>query len=112
MFDAGLVAEVKGLMRRGYTAGDPGMRGIGYREFFDMRTGCFGGNDVREAIKRNSRRYAKRQMTFFRSLPGARWFHAGDTQGIGDLVHAFIEGKVELDHAQKVLHTAASPSKR
>ncbi len=110
MFDAGLMAEVKGLMRRGYTARDPGMRGIGYREFFEMKTGCLGREDTRAAIKGNSRRYAKRQMTFFRSLPGVRWFDAGDTQGIQDLVHAFVEGKAELDHAHEVFHNAASPS--
>lgn len=76
MFSRGLVEEVKGLAGQGYGPADPGMRGIGYREFFQMReAGCMTLKDVRDLIKRNSRRYAKRQMTFFRSFPGVTWIH-------------------------------------
>jgi tRNA dimethylallyltransferase len=75
MFRAGLAAEVKGLLGAGHTKADPGMRGIGYQEFFDMADGCLRIKDVAEKIKTASRRYAKRQITFFKSLPDVRWLH-------------------------------------
>jgi tRNA dimethylallyltransferase len=49
MFDSGLVAEVKGLIAMGYGPSDPGMRGIGYREFLEMQRGCATLAGVREA---------------------------------------------------------------
>ena len=91
MFEAGLVREVAGLLSRGCGEGDPGMRGIGYREFFLMKNdGCLGLAEVRDLIKRNSRRYAKRQRTFFSSLPGVRWFHPDRHEDILAAVDEFL----------------------
>lgn len=92
MFERGLEDEVRRLIRSGFRASDPGMQAIGYREFFTMSAaGCFTLRDVREAIKRSSRRYAKRQLTFFRSLPGVRWFHPGrDRSAVTAEVERFI----------------------
>jgi tRNA dimethylallyltransferase len=87
MFHAGLISEIRGLMEAGFKADDPGMKAIGYREFFDMRRGCPTFADVKELIQRDSRRYAKRQMTFFRPIPGVQWLNAGDLDGI----KAFID---------------------
>jgi len=75
MFSEGLVNEIKELLSMGYGPADPGMRGIGYREILDMRSGCQTLAGAKELIKRDSRRYAKRQLTFFRSVNGVRWFH-------------------------------------
>jgi tRNA dimethylallyltransferase len=68
MFAAGLPAEVEALRAAGYGPGDPGMKAIGYGEFLEP-----GSGDIRERIKLDSRRYAKRQMTYFRALPGIAW---------------------------------------
>jgi tRNA dimethylallyltransferase len=73
MFGAGLLDEVKGLLARGYGRKDPGMRGIGYHEILAMAKGCETLGDVRAGIARNTRRYAKRQLTFFRSVQGVCW---------------------------------------
>ncbi len=73
MFDAGLLGEVKRLLDMGYEPKDPGMRGIGYRELLDMRAGCETLAQVRERIARSTRRYAKRQLTFFRAVPNVCW---------------------------------------
>ena len=78
MFQAGLVDEVKRLFGAGFGPRDPGMRGIGYREFLSMRKGCMLFQDVRDMVKADSRRYAKRQLTFLRAIPEARWFDARD----------------------------------
>jgi tRNA dimethylallyltransferase len=90
MFAAGLSREVAGLLARGYGAGDPGLRGIGYREFFLMQRGCWTLSDLREAIQRNSRRYAKRQITFFKSLPGVEWLPAGEPERVVSRIEGFL----------------------
>ena len=86
MFSQGLPGEVSRLDEAGYTPRDPGLRAIGYREFFVEDEASPGGyrlsNDlagVGELIVRNSRRYAKRQITFFASLPGAKQITAAES---------------------------------
>ncbi len=90
MFSQGLRQEVESLKERGYLPGDPGMRAIGYREFFSAWERDEDDDDaVRAAIQQNSRRYAKRQLTFFRSLPGAEWMAAENTRAILSAVEGF-----------------------
>ncbi len=92
MFSSGLYEEFRSLTDRGYRAGDPGMQGIGYREFFRMMNEpCPSLSRVKEAIKQNSRHYAKRQLTFFRKLPGVQWYHPeNDEAKIKKVVGEFI----------------------
>lgn len=90
MFSNGLVEEVKGLLAAGYGARDPGMRGIGYREFLAMRKGCLGFREVRDLVKADSRRYAKRQMTFLRAIPAVRWFDAREPAAARDALASFL----------------------
>jgi len=90
MFAAGLPREVSGLLARGYGPGDPGLRGIGYREFFVMQRGCWTLTDLREAIQRDSRHFAKRQITFFKSLPGVEWLPAGESERIARRIGEFL----------------------
>jgi tRNA dimethylallyltransferase len=90
MFGAGLVGEVKSLLRRGLGFEDPGMRGIGYREFFELQKGCSTLEQVKELIKRNSRRYAKRQITFFGSLPGVHWESPDEVDSLSARIEAFL----------------------
>ncbi len=87
MFDAGLAGEVEALKGMGYGPCDPGMRAIGYREFFE----CEGDLErTRELIKRHTRQYARRQIVFFRSLEGVTWVPAPDTAKLASLVAAFL----------------------
>ena len=90
MFARGLVREFASLLERGCTAADPGMQGIGYRELFQTRLGCLTLAGAKELIVRNTRRYAKRQITFFRSIPGVRWFHPDQEEEIGDCLASFL----------------------
>jgi tRNA dimethylallyltransferase len=92
MFEAGLLAEVKALLARGFRPRDPGMRGIGYREILDMRCGCETLAEVRERIARTTRRYAKRQLTFFRAVPGVCWMSPEFPGAIRTKVEAFVGG--------------------
>jgi tRNA dimethylallyltransferase len=90
MFDDGLVREVKDLLAMGYGPKDPGLRGIGYRELLEMRAGCLTFAEVRELIARSTRRYAKRQLTFFRAVPGVVWMRPDRPLEVREKVEAFI----------------------
>jgi len=91
MFNSGLEEEVERLKLCGYYADSPGMKGIGYREFFQAEAEGFGRDRIPELIQRNSRRYAKRQITYFRQLESINWFHPADTEGISRAVGQFLE---------------------
>jgi tRNA dimethylallyltransferase len=90
MFSQGLVEETKKLLSLGYGPADPGLRGIGYREILHTRSGCETLEDARELIKRNSRRYAKRQLTFFRSVEGAVWFNPSEVPRMRAAIEEFL----------------------
>ena len=87
MFRRGLPAEVRRLYEAGYTPQDPGLRAIGYREFFveEPSGGVYRLSEdiagVQALVAQNSRRYAKRQITFFAAIPGVRWIEAGPDEG-------------------------------
>ena len=80
MFLLGLAEEVARLKDAGLTKDSPGMKAIGYSEFFMPELTSI--DQIKERIKKNSRRYAKRQYTFMRDIPGAVTFHAEDKDGI------------------------------
>ncbi len=76
MMQQGLYDEVRSLIARGAQAHWPGMKGIGYREFFIYQSlGEYSLPGIARLITANSRTYAKQQMTFFRSLPHVQWVH-------------------------------------
>jgi tRNA dimethylallyltransferase len=93
MFRQGLAAEVRSLYEAGYTPNDPGLRAIGYREFFLTTPEWSGAPEdprkwrlsqdvegVQELAAQNSRRYAKRQIVFFAGIPGVKWIECGSNE--------------------------------
>ena len=66
MMEEGLLDEVRGLVEEGYDRDLVSMQGIGYQEFFDYFDGKQTLEETVSLIKRNTRRFAKRQMTWFR----------------------------------------------
>ncbi|MGH0054480.1 MAG: tRNA (adenosine(37)-N6)-dimethylallyltransferase MiaA [Sphaerochaetaceae bacterium] len=83
MFDEGLEEEIRGLLRMGAEYWWPGLQGIGYKEFFQaMEHGEWSRSIVADQIERNSRFYAKRQMTFFRSFAEVKWMDPADEKEI------------------------------
>jgi tRNA dimethylallyltransferase len=90
MFAAGLEHEIHMLREKGYDEAMPGLRGIGYREFFAPGENGTSAALVREAIKLHSLQYAKRQMTFFKRLPHVHWFRPDEKKAIRSLVDAFL----------------------
>ncbi len=87
MMAAGLEAEARALYpRRALNA----LQTVGYRELFDHFDGSTTLTEAVESIKRNTRRYAKRQMTWFGRDPRMQWFAADRPQDALDAVEAFI----------------------
>ena len=79
MVEEGLVEEVRNLYpKRELNA----LQTVGYRELFDYFDGKCSLNEAIELIKRNSRRYAKRQMTWFRRDEEFKWFAPSDIESI------------------------------
>ena len=79
MLDAGLVDEVKGLLAAGVPQDAQCMQGIGYKEVVEgLRNGDL-NSTMRDIIQKNTRNYAKRQITFFKKLPNLHWIAPSDT---------------------------------
>lgn len=78
MMADGLLDEVKTLRDRGMHADLISMQGIGYRQIFDYLDGIATIEEAVERIKRETRHFAKRQLTWFRREPDAIWLCAED----------------------------------
>lgn len=92
MIDCGLEDEARGLLKhRNLNA----LNTVGYKEFFDFFDQNISRNKAIELIKRNSRRYAKRQITWWTRDKEINWFEAG----AGDEIIAFINKNLFSDPA-------------
>ena len=91
MIRAGLLDEVRGLMERGYELDLKPLRSVGYRQMGEVIEGIKGLPEAIAEMKQETRRLAKRQLTWFRSDPEIRWFHPEKQEReIGELVQAFL----------------------
>lgn len=75
-FELGLVAEVEAILQSGVPASSNAFKAIGYREILKARNAGLDPQTALPEIQRNTRRYAKRQRTWFRSEPGVVWIDA------------------------------------
>jgi tRNA dimethylallyltransferase len=91
MMAQGLQEEVAWLLRRGYGPELKSMQSIGYRHLVRYLTGRTGRAEAVATMKRDTRRYAKRQMTWFGRDPEIRWIHPGEGERITRLALAFLE---------------------
>ena len=73
MLEQGLVEEIKGLLSGGIPANCTAMQAIGYKEFVDALAGKCTIEEAADQVRQSSRRYAKRQLTWFRRNPKAIW---------------------------------------
>ncbi len=76
MIESGLVKEVENLQRMGFHRGLNALNTVGYAETFAMLEGEIDENEMIRLIKRNSRRYAKRQVTWFNADDRITWLIA------------------------------------
>jgi tRNA dimethylallyltransferase len=91
MIESGLKDEVEGLLAMGYTAELKSMQSLGYRQMAAHIAGAVSIHEAAYQIKRDTRRYAKRQITWFRGDKEFRSFDAGDIEGIYDYIRRAIE---------------------
>lgn len=75
MLENGLEEEVRHLLDSGFDPSIPALKGVGYKEFIRYFNHHYGYEECVELIKRNTRRFAKRQLTWFRKLPDVTWFY-------------------------------------
>lgn len=97
MLENGLLDEVKELLKMGYTKDMISMQGIGYKEMIKYLDGEYTYDEAIEIIKRDSRRYAKRQLTWFKRYQDAKWFNLDKYQDIEILKEDII------NHIEKLL---------
>ena len=97
MLENGLLDEVKELLKMGYTKDMIYMQGIGYKEMIKYLDGEYTYDEAIEIIKRDSRRYAKRQLTWFKRYQDAKWFDLDKYQDIEILKEDII------NHIEKLL---------
>jgi tRNA dimethylallyltransferase len=81
MLRDGLLEETRRLLADGYPRSLNSLNTVGYKEICDYFEGKLTQESMIEAVKRNTRRFAKRQMTWFRADERIHWFdlHPGDT---------------------------------
>lgn len=75
MMEEGLLSEVKRLIKKGYTKNLVSMQGLGYKEFFDYFDGTISLEDTVDKIKKDTRHFAKRQLTWFRREKEVIWIN-------------------------------------
>lgn len=96
MLKNGLIEEVKGLLEKGYTKDMISMQGIGYKEIIKYFEGEYTLDEAIEIIKRDSRRYAKRQLTWFRRYEDAKWFEIDKFDSAEELKNAVVSYVKEM----------------
>jgi tRNA dimethylallyltransferase len=84
LLENGLIDEVLGLLGRGYNINTPAMKAIGYKEMLGYINEEYDLNTAVEEIKKNTRHYAKRQITWLKRYDFAHWIEIakGDTVGV------------------------------
>jgi len=87
MIENGLFKEAKKLLHLKHLNA---LQTVGYKEVFGYLDGGYDKNEAIRLLKRNSRRYAKRQMTWFKKDKEVKWFNASD----GEAIMNYIDGRV------------------
>lgn len=100
MLQKGLIEEVKSLISLGYADSLISMQGIGYKEILSYINNERTLEEATEIIKRDSRRYAKRQITWFKRIKEIKWFsidNYGNTNNITIDAIAYVSEFLDLE---------------
>lgn len=90
MISAGFVNEVRNLLSRGYSGDLKSMQSIGYRHMVDYIEGRLSWEECTRTLKRDHRRYAKRQLTWFGADPEIIWKEPRQINAIKMVIKKFI----------------------
>lgn len=97
MLEQGLVGEVKQLLDRGYGTNLISMQGLGYKEIAAYLLGTYSLEEAVELLKRDTRRFAKRQLSWFRHMKEIQWVDVTDQANFSahiEAIHAIIAEKL------------------
>src|SRR5262249_50422575 len=89
MIEAGLLQECRALAARGYGSQLRSLQAIGYRHLMQVVEGRDTLSNALESMRRDTRRFARRQRTWFRAVPGAHWLDPRQPERIDALVADF-----------------------
>ncbi len=90
MLENGLIEEVERLVEMGYADSITSMQGIGYKEILSYLRNEISLEEAVETVKRESRRYAKRQITWFKRIKEIKWFSIDNFGNTNNIVEAVI----------------------
>jgi len=89
MLEAGWLDEIEGLLRR-YPPDLKPLQALGYRHLINYLTGRWGWEEALTLLSRDTRRYAKRQLTWFGSDPEIRWFNPDQVEEMAGVLAEFF----------------------
>lgn len=97
MIDLGLVDEVKKLRAMGLKRENVSMQGLGYKEIFDYLDGRIDLDEAKYIIKRDTRHFAKRQLTWFKRESNVTWVNKNEFDYDDDEIMIFIKEKLKVE---------------
>jgi len=90
MISMGLIEETRALLKNGYSPELKPMKAIGYRHIIRYLQGKWSLEEAIACLQRDTRRYAKRQLTWFRAEPDAIWIDPRAVDMVLDKIHRFL----------------------
>lgn len=91
MFKRGIINEVEGLLKNGVNKNSPPFRALGYKYVFKFLKKEMQLEEAISLTKRDTRRYAKRQLTWFKKMEGIQWFSPYDFLSLASFVEKNLE---------------------
>ncbi|HBB29469.1 MAG TPA: tRNA (adenosine(37)-N6)-dimethylallyltransferase MiaA [Clostridiales bacterium] len=91
MVENGLIEEVKSLLDKGYDRNLVSLQGIGYKEIIDYLEGKTTKQDAINILKTNTRRFAKRQFTWFKADSNIKWFDLTNLDKIDKVINSIYD---------------------
>ncbi len=90
MFEAGLIEETENLLKQGYSSELKPMKSIGYRQAVDYLEKLLDYDKAVELLQRDTRRYAKRQLTWFKADEEMLWYRPEEGAEVAEKVKGFM----------------------
>lgn len=94
MIELGLVDEVRSLLDQGLNKNSQSLKAIGYKEVISYLEGEIEYSEMIDLIKKNSRHYAKRQLTWFRRDGRIKWFDR-ESDNLLEEIESYIDSKLD-----------------
>ncbi len=98
MLEQGLVEEIRALLNSGIPEKSTAMQAIGYKEFVQALDGRCTIEEAADSVRQSSRRYAKRQLTWFRRNKSMHWLTRQPEENFGEILQAARQILVENDN--------------